>query len=472
MIFLIFVILSVAYQYLLFSHYSTYIFDLGMWNRHFWGVAHLDFGVNPTKGFPLLGDHAHFLMLALVPIYSIFQSPEFFFYVQSVAVGLSIFPVYHILVKYFGKLDIHYVLIITYLSFFGFWSAFTYPFHEVVVAVPIIAWIFYFYLENRWRPFIIACLMLLLLREDMPLYIVAFSLLVIIKKRQFRIGVSLLVLSVIYYFAITKYVMPSIAGFTYFLNDTPLGSTTGEILRNSIEHPKLVITSFFQPNIKIEVIIILLTSFGFLTLLAPEALLVLMVPLAARFLSVQEYRWGFSEHYSVTQGPILMIGAILGASVLVSFLQKRLILNKSRQRTIVVSIACLVVTGAFLGNSVAQQRYTTFARFNSLDSFKLNDDIRAANQAVGVIPSNASVLASSSFPQLTSRKEIYLWTAKTSQETIRRHRPEYIIISTILDDAYMPETRDEITAAIRNDGKLGYETIFSRNGAIVLKRTR
>src|SRR5262249_30439654 len=67
-IFAIFVIISFTFQCLSLRQYSQYVYDLGMWNRHFWSLVHFDFGPNPLKGFNLLGDHAHFLLIALAPI--------------------------------------------------------------------------------------------------------------------------------------------------------------------------------------------------------------------------------------------------------------------------------------------------------------------------------------------------------------------------------------------------------------------
>jgi len=468
----IFIIISFAYQWLLLRNYSQYIFDLGMWNRHFWSLIHFDLGPNPVKGFNLFGDHASFLLVALAPIYALFQHVEFFFLVQSVAVGVSIFPAFLIARRYFNDWQ-SYVWIILFLSFFGFWSAFTYNFHEIIVGVPLLTWLIYFYIENKWKSFFIMALVLLLLREDMPLYVIAFALAALLFKGQRKIGLVLIAVSVAYYLVVTQLIMPYFSGVTYYQTVTPLGSSLPQIAKNALLHPHLFINTFFSSDLKTETFLALFASFGFLAFLSPTGLLLLAPALIARFLSVQSYRWGFSEHYSATQGPLLFGAAILGANNILVWCAKHK--PHIKPELIKQVIIIVTITAGIVAAVGAQAHYKTFANMTEINFYRRNDVIRSTDKAASLIPAGASVSASSSFPQLTTRKNIYLWpgdlqVSKKITNNLKAVRPEYIIVSIQLDDAYMPETKDELLKKIDDDKQLGYHEIFNENGAIVLKR--
>ena len=66
--------------YLVFSYFSYRklmfpMLDLGLFNRHMWGMVRGDFGPNTLKlptELNLLGDHSHFILLLLTPFYSLY----------------------------------------------------------------------------------------------------------------------------------------------------------------------------------------------------------------------------------------------------------------------------------------------------------------------------------------------------------------------------------------------------------------
>ena len=308
-----FTIAYLVFELVSYHNFRFPVLDLGLYNRHFWGMSNFDFGANPLKGYNLLGDHSHFVLLLLVPFYAIFRDPQTLLVIQTLAITLSGYPIYLIAKKYFVDKTVAALWLLPYFFFLGFSSALDYPFHVSPLAVLPMAWAFYYLIEKNYKPLFVSLALLLFIKEDMPLVVIMFALYMIFFYRRYLWGTITLLLSGIYFVFVTKYWLPHISQIVYYYSDAgELGANWNEVFLNAVKNPALLIHNLFLPSIKYQSMIYLLASFGGFSLAAPEIIIFLSPIWLGRFLNTQPWRWTLTQHYSANQAPILIVAAIIG----------------------------------------------------------------------------------------------------------------------------------------------------------------
>ncbi|OQB06174.1 MAG: hypothetical protein BWY19_00474 [bacterium ADurb.Bin212] len=462
LIILIFTALFLIFEFVSYYNFRFPVLDLGLYNRHFWGMSNFDFGANPLKGYNLLGDHSHFVLLILIPIYSLFKHPQTLLVIQALAVALSGYPIYLIAKKYFGNKTIASLWLIPYFLYFGFASALDYPFHVSVLAVLPMAWAFYFLLEKKTSPLLISLAFLLLTKEDMPLIVIFFGLYLMFFYRKYLLGSIIVILSAIYFVYITKYFLPNMSQIHYYYSDAgQLGQTWSEAIVNSIKQPLLFFKNLFTPIVKTTSMIYSILPFAGLSLLAPEIFVFISPLWLGRFLNTQEWRWLTLQHYSANQTPILIVAAIIGLYRL-----SKLFKNK-RSKDISVKIA---ITAMFVATIYVNYQLPGRDLFNLFDKgfYIVNPEVMSAREAIKLIPNNASVGVQSAFPQLTSRDKVYNVPKFIDSGEIW---PEYVVLSTTLD--FWPFKSAEEVQSFKENLILNrsYQEVFNENGVFVVKRT-
>lgn len=463
-------LIMVLFEFLSYRNFSFPMLDLGMYNRHMWGLVRFDFDFNPLKGlntFNLLGDHSHYILLLLAPFYALFQSPLFLLFVQGITIGLSGYPIYLIAKKFFSDERIAVLWLVPYYFYFGLWSALGYPFHVSPLAVLPLAWALYFLFEKRYLPLLISLGFLVLIKEDMPVLIIMFGLYLIIIQRKFKLGALLIAGSALYFYFITNYLLPLIRGKPYPFFSTSFGKGFGSVFKALASQPKEVIKDIFLPIAKTKAMFYMLLSFGGLPLLGLEVLILLMPIWVGRFLFKLEegwpYTWSMIQHHSANQGPILMVAAIVGVSHLVLLLKRYF---KLRTKTFFLAATVILIAGSILATSnVEHHFYNELLRpsFYTLDSSEAT-----AWRVVKSIPNGASVAAQSAFPQVSGRKEIY-----NLPFNLDKQRPDYLLMADAKGFCRWPFGTLKKLKTFKNSAvaDYGYQEIVAENGIYLLKHS-
>jgi uncharacterized membrane protein/O-antigen ligase len=446
------------FLFLLYRKFQFPMLDLGLFNRHMFGLARLSLEANPLKGYNLLGDHSHFFLLALLPLYILWQKPEFLLFVQALFIVLSGWPIYLIAKKYSPNAKLAALWLLPYFMFFGFWSALAYPFHDSAAAVLPRAWVLYFLLVSKnYRHLCIALAVLLLFREDMPLVAIMVAIYLIIIERKYWLGAIIAVISSIYFYWVTKMWLPMF-GSSYGYEKTPFGNTMAESVKAMLLQPLAAIKTLFIPAEKLRTILAMLFSFGGLAIFALEILILLLPLWLGRFLSIETWRWSGLEHYSASQGPILAAASIVGLYRVEQYLHKHYGLNKNRVFLLTITLTTILAFGI---NFVIGQK--AIIKPLALKFYKLTPGEQSARWAIKLIPEQASVGAQSAFAGLSSRQYIYNLPLPEGAE------PEYIILSPDLEKWPFANWAEVNDYKKRLDAK-GYQIIFSQNNVFVLKR--
>ncbi len=455
-------LLSLGYylllQYLLYRKLQIPMLDLGLFNRHMYGLIHTGLGANPLKGYNLLGDHAHFFLVALVPLYYFWQAPGFLLSLQAVCIVLSGWPIYLIAKNYSPKPKLAALWLIPYFLFFGFFSALVYSFHDSAAAVLPLAWVLYFLLVSKnYRHLGIALAVLLLFREDMPLVAIMVGLYVIIIERKYWLGAIIGAVSAVYFLGVTKLWLP-IFGPSYGYEKTNFGGSIADVIKAAFLQPHNVIKAFFLPSEKLRNMLAMIFSFGGFSIFALEVMILLLPLWFGRFLSVETWRWGSFEHYSASQAPILAAASIVGLHKLMQFVHKNYGINKERLYKIALSITIVLAFGL----NLVMHQYAIIKPL-ALRFYRLTPTEQSAHTAATLIPANASVGASSAFALLSSRSEIYNLPLPEDAQ------PQYIIISASLEKWPFASKQevDDYIIKLKNEG---YKEIFNENEVVMLKR--
>ncbi len=445
-------------EYLLYRKLQIPMLDLGLFNRHMYGLVHSGLSINPLKGYNLLGDHAHFFLLPLAPVYYFWQAPGFLLVLQALCIVLSGWPIYLIAKKYSPRPKLAALWLVPYFLFFGYFSALVYAFHDSAAAVLPLAWVLYFLLVSKnYRHLCIGLATLLLFREDMPLVVIMVGVYLVIIERKYWLGVIIGFVSALYFIVVTKLWLPMF-GPSYGYEKTNFGSSIQDVIKAVFLQPLSVIKAFFLPNEKLRNILAMLFSFGGFGIFALEVLILLLPLWLGRFLSVEMWRWGSLEHYTASQGPILAAASIVGLYRVMQYLHKSYGINKELVYKITLSVSIVLAFGL---NLVMHQN--GILKPLALRFYKLTPTERSAHEATQLIPANASLGASSAFALLSSRAEIYNLPLPEGAH------PQYIIISSNLEKwPFMSKQEvDEYIAKLESNG---YNKIFNENEVIILKR--
>src|SRR6266567_167009 len=182
-----------------------------------------------------------------------------------------------------------------------------------------------FLLTRKYLPEwpILACILAAMCKEDIPLTIAVLGLFLIWKYKLPRLGITLTIGGLLWSFigfSIISHFYPGAQHNNFWYRYQALGSSPGEAIVNLIIHPWLFFTTFVTLN-RLYYLASLFRSTGFLSLLAPEWLLLALPGLAVNLLSTDSLSYSGVYHYNAGIIPFVMLSAIHGTRRLISLWQ-------------------------------------------------------------------------------------------------------------------------------------------------------
>ena len=287
--------------------------DLGIFAEAVQAYSRFEAPIVPIKGpgYNLLGDHFHPILALLGPVYRLFPSALTLLVVQDVLIAASAAPIARLAQRLLGRGGALLVGF-TYGLGWGLQGAVGAQFHEVCVAVPLLAFGGVAFVERRWGACMAWLAPLVLVKEDLGLTVFVAGLALAWRGR--REGRSRVMLTLAYAlfgivaFVVTvKVLLPAMnpAGtWAYSLNGAATGAGTpmgGSTAAREVPSPWAVLTS---PPVKLATLLVLLAGAGFVGAGSPWFALVLPT-LAWRFAgSVETYYVWDSWHYNAVLVPI------------------------------------------------------------------------------------------------------------------------------------------------------------------------
>ena len=468
--------------------------DLGIFAEAVQAYSRFEAPIVPIKGpgYNLLGDHFHPILALLGPVYRLFPSALTLLVVQDVLIAVSVLPVARLAQRLFGRGGA-VIVGLGYGLGWGLQGAVGAQFHEVCVAVPLLAFGGVAFVEHRWGACMGWLAPLVLVKEDLGLTVFMAGLAIAWRGRgegrsAVLRGLAYALFGIVAFVVTVKVLLPAMnpAGtWAYSLDGAATGAGTpmgGSTAARGLPSLWDILTT---PSVKLATLLVLLAGAGFVGASSPWFALVLPT-LAWRFAgSVESYYVWDSWHYNAVLVPIAACSLLdvinrwceperaarsASASALaeaegedaLNDLRTDHVATASatrRRRAAAWAVACVpALSLAITASSLPLWQLPT-----------LTEDPRmaAAQGALDAVPEGASVETDTTLlARLVPGREVY-WVGTTGKmET----PPEYVVID-VRSYAWGGHQVDaESWASAAHPGHT-YETIYSKAGFRVARRT-
>src|SRR5437016_988363 len=323
--------LEMSHQAVLrYDTFKATAFDLGNMDQVIWNTIHgrwfqftnqaTDYYGPPTR----LAVHFEPIILPLSLLYLFYADPRILLVFQTLVLVSRAFPVFLLTRQYRPEWPILAALmVVAYLLSPALLGINIFDFHPISLATPLLLYAMLALDHKRYGWFILACILAAMCKEDVPLTIAVLGLFLIWKYKLPRLGITLTIGGLLWSFigfSIISHFYPGAQHNNFWYRYQALGSSPGEAIMNLIIHPWLFFTTFVTLN-RLYYLASLFRSTGFLSLLAPEWLLLALPGLAVNLLSTDSLSYSGVYHYNAGIIPFVMLSAIHGTRRLISLWQ-------------------------------------------------------------------------------------------------------------------------------------------------------
>lgn len=453
--------------------------DLGIFAEAVQAYSRFEAPIVPIKGpgYNLLGDHFHPILALLGPVYRLFPSALTLLVVQDVLIAVSVLPVARLAQRLFGRGGA-VIVGLGYGLGWGLQGAVGAQFHEVCVAVPLLAAGGVAFVERRWGACMAWLAPLVLVKEDLGLTVFMAGLALAWRGRgegrpAVLRGLAYALFGIVAFVVTVTVLLPAMnpAGtWAYSLDGSATGAGTpmdGSTAARQVPSLWDILTT---PSVKLATLLVLLAGAGFVGASSPWFALVLPT-LAWRFAgSVESYYVWDSWHYNAVLVPIAACSLL---DVMSQWLAPECAAAETgadsedeapasstrRWRVAAWAVACVpALSLAITASSLPLWQ---------LPSLTEDPRMAAAQGALDAVPVGASVETDTTLlARLVPGREVY-WVGTTGQMDTP---PEYVVIDAHSYAWGDQQVDAESWACAAHPGHT-YETIYSAQGFRVARRT-
>jgi uncharacterized membrane protein len=533
-------LMAVGYSvYGLFQYYTfkPTSYDLLIFSEAVQSYAHFHDGISPIKGihngfgpnFSVLGDHFSPIIAALAPMYWFHNGADNLLVAQAVLFALAIPPLWVFTRRAFGggpkATAAAYLVAVAYGLSFEIAAAASFDFHEVAFAPVLTAIALERFQAGRLRSALIALAFLLLVKEDMGLFVAGIGIYLALARprvvrKQWLVGIGLVVVGVAWTAFATYVLIPSFGGHSdYYWAYGTLGKNVPQVVGHIVAHPRSSLQMLFAPRVKLDTMLWLAGALCFLPLLSPIALAVIPLLVERMLNSKFGNWWGTDYQYNAYLVVALVCAAVDGAARLDRWLTRawRYLTNRSGRPAPAASVpaatvpadavpaqtaaagaspagdatasgptggttatapaaplrgagtfalACAVAMCGVAVYTVSLPRFALAAALKPSFYHRTALD-RAAAAADAVVPSGVTVQATNYLgPQLASKDRVLLWDGDG------KHPPLYPpwVVANVRQLQFTFSSVRQQRQSVQHLENSGYRVVFRRDGYVVLHR--
>ena len=458
--------------------------DLAIFTEAAQSYSRFEAPIVPIKGpgYNLLGDHFHPILMLLGPIFRFFPSAFTLLIVQDLLIAASVLPIARLAQRFLGRGGA--VLVgLAYGLGWGLQGAVAAQFHEVCVAVPLLACAGAAFVERRWGACMAWLAPVILVKEDLGLTVFVAGLALAWRRRgEDRSGMlaslAYALFGIIAFVVTVKLFLPAMnpAGtWAYSLDGSATGAGTAMAGATAAREVPSLWQILAVPSVKIVTLAVLLAGAGVVGARSPWFALVLPT-LAWRFAgSVDAYYQWSSWHYNAVLVPIaacalldVIAGWLAPADAPVGLAAavetdadcaNPAPASSGRRRALAWAAACVpAISLALTATSLPLWKLPTLTDSPRLD---------AAQGAIDAVPVGASVETDTTLlARLVPGRDVY-WVGTTVGMDAP---PEYVVVDRQSYAWGGAEVDAESWASAAHPGHT-YETIYSAQGFRVARRT-
>ena len=433
-------------------------------------------------GYNLLGDHFHPILMLLGPIFRFFPSAFTLLIVQDLLIAASVLPIARLAQRLLGRGGA--VLVgLAYGLGWGLQGAVAAQFHEVCVAVPLLACAGAAFVERRWGACMAWLAPVILVKEDLGLTVFVAGLALAWRRRGedcsgMLASLAYALFGIVAFVVTVKLFLPAMnpAGtWAYSLDGSATGAGTAMAGATAAREVPSLWQILAVPSVKIVTLVVLLAGAGVVGARSPWFALVLPT-LAWRFAgSVDAYYQWSSWHYNAVLVPIAacaLLDVIAGwlapadapaglatAGETDADCANPAPASSGRRRALAWAAACVpAISLALTATSLPLWKLPTLTDSPRLD---------AAQGAIDAVPVGASVETDTTLlARLVPGRDVY-WVGTTVGMDAP---PEYVVVDRQSYAWGGAEVDAESWASAAHPGHT-YETIYSAQGFRVARRT-
>ncbi|MDY6934174.1 MAG: DUF2079 domain-containing protein [Spirochaetota bacterium] len=317
-----------------------------------------------------LGIHFSPILLAIVPLYVIFDSPVILLILQGLFISLALIPLFKISEE--SKFTKEEKLLIGLAFIFNpyTWEGFIYNFHIEVLYPLLFFSAYYTVIKKRYILHSIFIVIILLIKEDAFIYCIMLELFFLIFTDNRRIAILNIALSLIWGIMTLKVIMPSFYIDGNMRNLVAeryghMGSNFVEIISYILTHPidmfKLMFNKAFGG---------FLLSFAFLPVLYMKLSIFALPSIFINLLSRAESQSNLGLYYAMSAIPFYFIAIAISMERFHQKWRKRLLLL-----IFIIGIVCFRTTGCMIPDYNDFKAHFLFANFHTKDGISAQSNI-------------------------------------------------------------------------------------------------
>ena len=390
-------------------NFQTQTWDMGIFTQIMWNIVH---GNGMANSLEFVSNHfavhmSPFLFL-LAPGFALFPSAYYLLLLQTVALALGAWPLYLLAKRILQNQNLALTITAAYLLYPALHWVNWFDFHPIAFLVPFFLTAFYFYEAGKFG-WMWAFLALSASTQEDAILVVAFFGIYLIFKKEWKIGIAVILLSIFYFLVSTQLIMPRFGGGLLRLDRyAQLGGSFSEIFKNVFLEPSLFIKTIFMWP-KLTYLFWLFLPVAFLPFLAWREMILLIPGLAQNLLTLYPNQFSGTFQYDSALIAGIFIATVYGlkkANDLFVFLAAAkqpsgLPAGKTHKKVI-----CVLLSAALLAFLIR----SPISPFNfPTELFQKNPRAEAFREITKIIPKNASVAAHTNLvPHLATRERIYM----------------------------------------------------------------
>jgi len=442
-LFALFTLAAIVVSLNRFWQYEIFYYDFGIFDRAIWLVSQFKAPVIDhlvVGGKLIFADHFSPSIFLLSPLFWLTDKSEVLLIAQSIIVGLAGLFIYKMGKMVTKNSLFSFAILVSFYFFIGIQNAVISDFHEVTIATLAIALCFYFFIKNKKIPFVVFFLLTLGFKESNFLLGAGIALSTFfLNKHWRRLSIALFIISIAWGIFTIKFAIPHFAHGPYGYD---ISFTTDKLN---------IIFDLLDTPMKRTVMFYSLLSFGFLPLVHPAFLFVIIQDFLIRFLS---NRVSLGLHYSAQLACIFAISSFYGYAML-----KR---NAFIKKYMTIVSFLLMLNALFLYRFVL--RGPLALSYNK--SFYLHtNDFTFLNELIAKVPKGTRIMTQNNLAShFTHESEV--WVLKDNYET---YDAEYIVLDfrsgQNANDFFPTKHPNLILKKLLKDPH--YEILFEDNNAYI-----
>ena len=393
--------------------YHSHALDLGFFDQGLYLISTGQKPIVSLSGFHILADHAAVILYPLSLLYRIYPDVHWLFLIQSIALTVGGFPLYHLALT--AGLDRRQAktIVCAYLLYPIILNKVLFDFHPDAIAVPGFLFAILAARTNKIILFLLSVSLILSCKSVLSLTVTSMGLWLVICEHKKLCGAIAISAGLAWFIISTKLIIPTFLGsdmggmtaavagrYNY------LGNSFVEIVGNIFVRPNLVFGKIFSVDM-LEYLFLL--ALPLIWGLSPKNLLPLLsvIPtLGINILSTYPIQRSLTQHYSLPIVPFLFLAIISAVAANHNWL-------KTRKTILIWSIISFLIFGKL--------EYFWSGYFSTLDTHQ------ATTTAIARIQDRGAVLTTGEIaPHLTHRPIVKLTFNGT--ESIDLQSFKYILL--------------------------------------------